>query len=1265
MNKIKTISILLIVLLNLTMILNLCNQSFTIINDSEVILEFEDDSYNFDIANNDNGNSIQNTRNSDRDIWIDTFSNENYIESQENIAVTNGDATLKSQMIYSITSTPDFDAGTNSDIVTETDEYQVPSGQIQLGSPSYEKDASLVLFLPLNEGAGTTANDESSFNNDGNIYGATWVNGKYEKGLDFDGTNDYVLIPDQNEFSISTTGSLSVEFWLKTGNDITTRQELIAKGGQITGETFEWMIRIKDGNLHGSVCEKSGNTIRRETVSVSVNTWYHVAIIYKGYTQFDDVEIYIDSVEKSNLANQANNVYSNENCQLGIGREYTTTGWHYFKGILDEVKIYNRILTSQEVQGHYNSGNRYKSTGTWESAVLPWLTNYRFLNTTLTHSGLSATEKITEVRWKVGGTTKAIYSDDITSGSTTKITNSDLTSGSFNFITNDFTIEISLAGNGDATPVVEQIDGTSINTAGTLTSNAITLTTNNCWDILEINKTVPINTSLLVTVLDGGTDQPLAGFSELSETYIDISSIDPLDHPTIKLKADLTTNNLYTPQLHYWEVSWGPDKPTKTTDIPSDWSFPEDTDANNLIDLTNYFEDIWTPDNKLRFAIVSESDDTHIDANVDGKFLDFTTPTVNWSGHETFKVKCTDEGGLAVNSNEFMVTVTEVNDPPEWTPIGYIYIDEDSELADVIALDEHITDCDDVIENISYSIISNNNPSNVLAQIANRHVWVEPLIKNYVGSAIIRLSANDGLRTANITFELIIDPINDLPIVELLSPGNNSLITTTSTVTLTWSEGFDVDGTIRSYDVYLDQVSPPQTLISNDQTVTSFTIQLEDGIYYWTAIPYDGTDEGLMDPSKIWSFTISTEEEPSTPAPTITLSSPYNNTIINTESIELFWNDNTSFADLRYLVYFDTEATPNKIVGFEITTTSIIIFNLTDGGTYFWTVIPISGVLMGSCEDRIWSFTVQLDFVPVFEVELTGIDNLIMNQSETRFCNLTITNNGNVRDIYTPELEAGALNRDVKFHNLRNIMLEPEESTLLSILISLPEDAATGYHNITVTISSYWGGKTINDTHQVQLKIEPKALPPSGPVTKDRSDSNLVLWLVLIIIVVVILIAIAVVTKKRRQKMEAALKAEGIMKPAAGGQVLLPDIVSKPGEVPRLGAAGVVKAGTVTPILKPVVGVSATQTVVPKMVSPTVTPQLPRMQPPAAPSPQVQTKPEKEMSLDDKLKLLNERLIKGEITQELYEKLRKEFELKSRISTPTIQPKLPPMSPKP
>jgi hypothetical protein len=90
-----------------------------------------------------------------------------------------------------------------------------------------------------------------------------------------------------------------------------------------------------------------------------------------------------------------------------------------------------------------------------------------------------------------------------------------------------------------------------------LTSKPIALPAAMNWDTLIINKFQPGNTFLNVTILDASNNQPIPG----SSTYIvdgefDISYIDRIQYPTIKLNATFAGNGLRTPRLYYWGVSW-------------------------------------------------------------------------------------------------------------------------------------------------------------------------------------------------------------------------------------------------------------------------------------------------------------------------------------------------------------------------------------------------------------------------------------------------------------------------------------------------------------------------------------------------------------------------------------------------------------------------------------------------------------------------------------------------------------------------------------
>jgi hypothetical protein len=92
---------------------------------------------------------------------------------------------------------------------------------------------------------------------------------------------------------------------------------------------------------------------------------------------------------------------------------------------------------------------------------------------------------------------------------------------------------------------------------GELTSKPIEIQDNMHWDSLIINKTQSINTNINITILNATNNQQIQGtpiFNEDGE--MDISFIDPIKYPFIRLKVVLKGNSTVSPSLHYWGVSW-------------------------------------------------------------------------------------------------------------------------------------------------------------------------------------------------------------------------------------------------------------------------------------------------------------------------------------------------------------------------------------------------------------------------------------------------------------------------------------------------------------------------------------------------------------------------------------------------------------------------------------------------------------------------------------------------------------------------------------
>ena len=90
----------------------------------------------------------------------------------------------------------------------------------------YDNITGLWLF---DEGEGTVAGDSSSQNNEGQVHGATWVDGKFGKALQFDGTDDWVEVQHSDTVSFEAGTSFSVTVHFK-GTKV---------GGSLAGKNYE------------------------------------------------------------------------------------------------------------------------------------------------------------------------------------------------------------------------------------------------------------------------------------------------------------------------------------------------------------------------------------------------------------------------------------------------------------------------------------------------------------------------------------------------------------------------------------------------------------------------------------------------------------------------------------------------------------------------------------------------------------------------------------------------------------------------------------------------------------------------------------------------------------------------------------------------------------------------------------------------------------------------------------------------------------------
>jgi hypothetical protein len=221
----------------------------------------------------------------------------------------------------------------------------------------------LVGWWKFDEGSGTVAYDSSGNGNDGNLTnGPTWTDGKIGGALSFDGVNDYVDLGQKN---LGVNSNLSISYWFKPNNG---NGVIVEQGWNYTGNEFGWVVYLGTNN-HTKVAARSisfgsgdntgnynGSAIVQDAAdTVDLNVWQHVSVIKVG----TNIKIYLVGSLSHEGQIQKSAITYNSGYSLSIGKGLTDTGSSYnslYQGLIDDMRIYDRALSAEEVQALYNLG---------------------------------------------------------------------------------------------------------------------------------------------------------------------------------------------------------------------------------------------------------------------------------------------------------------------------------------------------------------------------------------------------------------------------------------------------------------------------------------------------------------------------------------------------------------------------------------------------------------------------------------------------------------------------------------------------------------------------------------------------------------------------------------------------------------------------------------------------------------------------------------------------------------------------------------------
>ncbi len=219
--------------------------------------------------------------------------------------------------------------------------------------PNYIPTNGLVAWWPFNG----NANDESLNGNNGTVNGATLTTDRFgvsEKAYIF--SSDFITIPHQNSLNAFP---ISLFAWCN-GNPLSYTNAIITK--YPSSSNNGWTIHAASGKLSGYYFNFQGGSemnydmFPSELTQVVDNNWHHVGMICDNQSS----RLYVDGevvLEKNYWGNGGPSAPTNDS-NVYIGKNFgIVEAGGYFNGKIDDIGIWNRALTQQEITDLYNAVN--------------------------------------------------------------------------------------------------------------------------------------------------------------------------------------------------------------------------------------------------------------------------------------------------------------------------------------------------------------------------------------------------------------------------------------------------------------------------------------------------------------------------------------------------------------------------------------------------------------------------------------------------------------------------------------------------------------------------------------------------------------------------------------------------------------------------------------------------------------------------------------------------------------------------------------------
>ncbi|SMF00420.1 Cobalamin biosynthesis protein CobT (nicotinate-mononucleotide:5, 6-dimethylbenzimidazole phosphoribosyltransferase) [Alteromonadaceae bacterium Bs31] len=238
------------------------------------------------------------------------------------------------------------DPGTGTDSGSETDP-DTGAGDDQEPEPKVDINNGLLAYWPVDEIVSNVVFDQSGNNQDGELVNGTSGSGISEGALDFAARQGYASFSPL----VLEGSSFSVSLWLNAADFTEKEGRLISQAMGVSSDDHDFMLSTYSnrGMKLRARLKTNGETatlVASESL-LSIGQWTHVVAVYDG----SSLRLYQDGKVVGAMA-ITGDISSSSGALLNIGRN--PVGGRYFSGSIDEIRIYSRALSDEQIQCLHN-----------------------------------------------------------------------------------------------------------------------------------------------------------------------------------------------------------------------------------------------------------------------------------------------------------------------------------------------------------------------------------------------------------------------------------------------------------------------------------------------------------------------------------------------------------------------------------------------------------------------------------------------------------------------------------------------------------------------------------------------------------------------------------------------------------------------------------------------------------------------------------------------------------------------------------------------